>query len=145
MPRSDGLNGERAAILQALGRHDEAFPIRQEAATLRSSFETLGALAGLCAERGEIETAEQMFLESQRCYRGVSPFPLAILNFQRGLMWKNNGRLDDARLSFDVARFGSKHGAVYLVAKGSVDLDPQLNYLSVGALYGVSGGVGVRF
>ncbi len=49
------------------------------------------------------------------------------------------------RLSFDVARFGSKRGAVYLVAKGSVDLDPQLNYLSVGALYGVSGGVGVRF
>jgi tetratricopeptide (TPR) repeat protein len=104
LPRPDALNGERAAILQALGRYDEAFAIRQEAATLRSSFETLGALAGLCAERGEIETAEQMFLESQSCYRGVSPFPLAILNFQRGLMWKNKGRLEDARLSFDVAR-----------------------------------------
>jgi predicted Zn-dependent protease len=42
--------------------------------------------------------------ESRRRYRGVSPFPLALLDFQLGLMWMNKGRLDDARTSFDAAR-----------------------------------------
>jgi tetratricopeptide (TPR) repeat protein len=61
-------------------------------------------LAGLCAERGEIEAAESLYLECRSRYRGVSPFPLALLDFQCGLMWMNNGRLDDARTSFDAAR-----------------------------------------
>ena len=103
-PNFDGLKSERAAVLQALGHYDEALVIRREAASLRPSFETLAALAGLCAEHGEIETAERLFLESQSRYRGVSPFPLAILNFQCGLMWMNNGQLDSARASFDAAQ-----------------------------------------
>jgi tetratricopeptide (TPR) repeat protein len=34
----------------------------------------------------------------------VSPFPLALLDFQLGLMWMDEGRLQDARTSFDAAR-----------------------------------------
>jgi tetratricopeptide (TPR) repeat protein len=98
------INIERAAIFQGLGRYDEALAIRQGAANRRPSFETLGALAGLCAELGEIEAAERLYLESGSRYRGVSPFPLALLDFQCGLMWMNNGRLDDARTSFNAAR-----------------------------------------
>lgn len=104
LSQSGELSGERAAIFQALGRYDEALVIRQETADVRPSFETLAALAGLQAERGEIEIAEQLFLESRGRYCGVSPFPLALLNFQRGLMWMNYGGLDDARTSFEAAR-----------------------------------------
>ena len=42
--------------------------------------------------------------QSRSRYRGVSPFPLALLDFQLGLMWMNEGRLDDARRSFEAAR-----------------------------------------
>jgi tetratricopeptide (TPR) repeat protein len=103
-PNFDGLKSERAAVLQALGRYDEALVIRREAASRRPSFETLAALAGLCAEQGEIETAEALFLDSQSRYRGVSPFPLALVNFQCGLMRMTHGQLEDARTSFDAAQ-----------------------------------------
>jgi tetratricopeptide (TPR) repeat protein len=101
---ADVTNSERAAIFQALGRYDEALAIREAAADRRANFENVSALAGLCADRGEIEAAERLYAESRRRYRGVSPFPLALLDFQSGLMWMNNGRLDYARTSFDAAR-----------------------------------------
>ena len=97
-------NRERAAIFQALGRYDEALAIREEAVARRASFESVAALVGLYAERGEIDAAERVYAESRRRYRGISPFPLALLDFQLGLMWMNTGRLDDARTSFDAAR-----------------------------------------
>ena len=109
--RAEGLgldaetaNGERAAIFQALGRYDESLVLREEAVERRASFENLAALVGLHAERGEIEAAERKYEESRSQYRGVSPIPLALLDFQLGLMWMNEGRLDDARMSFDAAR-----------------------------------------
>ena len=101
---AETTSGDRAAIFQALGRYDEALAIREEAADRRASFENVAALLGLYAERGEIDAAERLYVESCRRYRGVSPFPLALLDFQVGLMWMNKGRLDDARLSFDAAR-----------------------------------------
>ncbi len=101
---AETANRERAAIFQALGRYDEALAIREEAADRRASFENVAALAGLHAERGEIEAAAERYAESRRRYRGVSPLPLALLDFQFGLMWMNEGRMEDARTSFDVAR-----------------------------------------
>jgi len=95
---------ERAAIFQALGRYDEALAIREEAADRRASFENVAALVGLYAERGDSDAAERLYAESRRRYLGVSPFPLALLDFQLGLMWMNKGRLDDARTSFDAGR-----------------------------------------
>jgi tetratricopeptide (TPR) repeat protein len=101
---ADSTNRDRAAIFQALGRYDEALAIREEAADRRASFENVAALVGLYSEIGEIAAAERLYAESRRRYRGVSPFPLALLDFQLGLMWMNKGRLDDARKSFDAAR-----------------------------------------
>jgi len=103
---AETTNRERAAIFQALGRYDEALAIREEAAQRRANFENLAALVGLYAERGEIDAAERVYAESRRRYRGVSPFPLALLDFQLGLAWMTEGRLDDARASFDAARRG---------------------------------------
>ena len=101
---AETANGERAAIFQALGRYDESLALREEAVKRKASFEHVAALVGLHAERGEIEVAERRYEESRGQYRGVSPIPLALLDFQLGLMWMNEGRLDDARTWFEVAR-----------------------------------------
>ena len=101
---AETANGERAAIFQALGRYDESLVLREEAVKRRASFEHVAALVGLHAERGEIEAAERQYEQSRSAYRGVSPIPLALLDFQLGLMWMNEGRLDDARRWFEVAR-----------------------------------------
>ena len=61
------------------------------------SFESLGALATLYAETGDIERALHLHGESLRRYRGVSPLPLAVLEFQIGVMWMHSGELDRAR------------------------------------------------
>ena len=98
------LQAERAAILQALGRYDDALAFRRNAAERRPDFATLGALAGLQAERGEVVEAERLFAEARRRYQSVSPFPLAMLDFQRGLMWLEQGDLHTARLWFEAAQ-----------------------------------------
>jgi tetratricopeptide (TPR) repeat protein len=97
---------ERAAIFQGLGRYDEALALRQQAVARCASFESLAALAGLYAERGEIETAQQLHVESQLRYRGVSPFPLALVDFQFGQMWMHQGEWKKAQklLQFAVQR-----------------------------------------
>ena len=100
---AETANSERAAIFQALGRYDESLALREEAVKRRASFENLAALVGLHADRGKIEAAERQYEQSRCRYRGVSPFPLALLDFQLGLMWMNDGRLDDARRSFEAA------------------------------------------
>jgi tetratricopeptide (TPR) repeat protein len=97
------VRAERAAIFQAVGRYDEALTIVQEDATRGDSFVSLGALATLHAERGEVAVAERLFGESRRRYRRVSPFPLAQLDFQRGLMWLGQGDLRRARTWLDAA------------------------------------------
>ena len=79
------VDAERAGVFQAIGRYEAALTIYNEAAKRRADVTVLGALATLHAERGEIAAAEQLFDESSWSrYRGVSPFPLALLDFQRG-------------------------------------------------------------
>src|SRR5262249_41674163 len=97
---------ERAAIFQGLGRYDEALALRQQAVARCASFESLAALAGLYAERGEIETAQQLHVESQLRYCGVSPFPLALLDFQLAQMWMHQREWKKAQklLQFAVQR-----------------------------------------
>ena len=55
------------------------------------------ALAALTLRRGEVATAERLFDESRARYHGVSPFPLAQLDFRRALMWLAQGDLHRAR------------------------------------------------
>jgi tetratricopeptide (TPR) repeat protein len=102
-PQDTPAKQERAAILQALGRYDEALVTYEDAADRGGQFEQAGALAGLWADRGETDTAQRFYLESLRTYRGVSPFPLALLDFQLGTMWMRHDRLDQARTCFEAA------------------------------------------
>ena len=91
------VGAERAAIFQAVGRYDEALTFFQEAVERRADFASLGALATLHAESGDVAKAERFFDESQNRYRGVSPFPLALLHFRRALMWLAQGNFHHAR------------------------------------------------
>ncbi len=91
------VDAERAAILQAVGRYDEARTLMREAVNRRANFASLGALASLCAESGDVATAEQLFDDSRDRYRGVSPIPLAQLHFQRAKMWLAQDNLPRGR------------------------------------------------
>src|SRR2546425_3862327 len=97
------LDEERAAIYQALGRYDVALAIRRQALESHADFSTLGALAGIYAERGEMVEADRWFMAARRCSRGVSPFPLAVLDFQCGRLWMEHDDLGRARAWCDAA------------------------------------------
>lgn len=97
------VDAERAGVFQAIGRYEPALAIYSEAAKRRRDFASIGALATLHAERGEISAAEQLFDESLGHYHGVSPFPLAQLDFCRGLMWLAHGDLGRSLIWFKAA------------------------------------------
>ena len=103
-PQGAAAERERAAILQAMGHYHEAL-VTYEAATADrgEQFERDAALAGFWAERAKTETAQQFYLDCLQSYRGVSPFPLALLDFQLGLMWMGQDRLSEARTCFRTA------------------------------------------
>lgn len=106
---------ERAAVFQGLGRYPEAFAIREETARCSPGFESLAALSTLCAESGDRERALRIRDESLREYCGVSPLPLAVLDFQIGVMWMHGGDLDRAREHLHVAR---RYVPAYAPAQG---------------------------
>jgi tetratricopeptide (TPR) repeat protein len=97
------VDAERAAILQAVGCSAEALVLRRDAVRRRRDLATLGALAVLQTERGEVTEAETLFTEARRRYRGVSPFPVAEFDVRRGLMWLGERDLPAARAWFAAA------------------------------------------
>lgn len=109
------VNRERAAVFQGLGRYDEATAIGEEEVRRCPSFESLGALTTLWAERGDTERAERLYAESVRRYRGVSPLPLATLDFQLGVMWMHEAQLDRAQDHLNAAR---RYVPAYAQAQG---------------------------
>ncbi len=95
--------GMRATILQALGRYDEALELRSVATAVRRDVASLTAEAVLRGEMGDLEAAERLFDEAPGTYRDVSPFPIAWLDFQRGLMWMREEQWARARELFSAA------------------------------------------
>lgn len=98
------IESERAGIFQAIGDYERALAYFRAAAERRADFASIGALAVLHAERGDSSVAEQFFEESRNLYRGVSPIPLALVDFQRGLMWMTLRELHRARSWFQAAQ-----------------------------------------
>jgi tetratricopeptide (TPR) repeat protein len=121
---TESVDRERAAVFQGLGRYEEASAIREEDARRCPSFESLGALTTLCAELGDTERAERLHAESLRRYRGASPFPLAMLDFQLGVMWMHEGQLDRAQDHLIAAR---RYVPAYAAAQGhSAEVEAEL-------------------
>jgi tetratricopeptide (TPR) repeat protein len=118
------LDAERAAIYQALGRYDEALAIGRLAVERRADFSALAALAGVYGERGEIDEAERWFTAATRCYRGTSPFPLAMLELQRGKLWMEH---DDLRRGRAWCEAAVRRLPAYVPAQGHLaELDAAL-------------------
>jgi tetratricopeptide (TPR) repeat protein len=88
---------ERAVIAQALGRSDEALAILRPRVDGQPDVRARAALAGVYGERGEMDEAERWFRATTRVSRGTSPFPIAMLEFQRGRLWMEHGDLHRAR------------------------------------------------
>jgi len=97
------LDAERAATYTALGRYDEALAIRRLAVERHADFSSRAAVAAVYGERGDTAEAERWFTAATVCYRGSSPFPLAMLDFQRGRMWMEHDDLRRARAWCDAA------------------------------------------
>jgi tetratricopeptide (TPR) repeat protein len=126
---AESVDRERAAVFQGLGRYPEACAIREEDARRCPSFESLGALTTLCAERGDTERAERLHAESVRRYRGVSPLPLATLEFQLGAMWMHEGQLDRARDHLFAAR---RYVPAYAPAEGHfAEVEAELGHFDL--------------
>ncbi|KFE68947.1 tetratricopeptide repeat protein [Hyalangium minutum] len=97
------IDEPRAAILQATGHASEAQKFHRAAAEARPSLETLAGLAGAMTEEGHFEEAAKLYAQARATYRDVSPFPVAWLEFQEGLLWESAGNLERAGQSWAAA------------------------------------------
>lgn len=121
----DSIDAARAGIFAAVGRYDEALAIRTRLADKRATTATLGALAQLVGDMGQTARAEGLFARAQDAFDDVSPFPLAWLYFQNGLLEERAGRPAAARELYEAAHErlpiyapASAHLAASLVAAG---------------------------
>lgn len=95
--------GESVGLLTSLGRYDEALAIAAPALLRNPSFQAHAGLAAIYAEIDEYDLAERHFERAQALYSGVSPFPVALLDFQRGHLWLVAGELERGRQWFRAA------------------------------------------
>jgi tetratricopeptide (TPR) repeat protein len=85
---SEAANRLLLSIDQACGeRLDAVLDIRREMASRSGRLEDLVPLGALLADLGEFEEADKTYQRAFREYRDVSPFALAWLCFQLGVLW----------------------------------------------------------
>jgi tetratricopeptide (TPR) repeat protein len=99
----DSVDRERATIFQAQGEYDAALALFRLGLARKRDFASLGALAVFHCEREDCAAAEALFEEGRKAYHGVSPIPLAMLEFQIGHMWMSHGDPERARFWFQMA------------------------------------------
>ncbi len=90
----------RASILQAQGQVSQSLLLRRAAVREYANTKALGALA---AAEPEVPAALQHFAEAEQAYRDTSPFPLAWIDFQRGLLFEKHARFEEARAAYAAA------------------------------------------
>ena len=127
-PRHE-IDLERAALLQATGRYDDALVLRERLAKDDPGIHTLGALASLLAEMGRWSAAENSYAAALDADDGVSPLPCGQLLFEWGVSAMRRGDLDraeaifvelDAILPAHVP--GRGHRAEVALARGQLDI-----------------------
>jgi tetratricopeptide (TPR) repeat protein len=55
------------------------------------------------AEEGKFDEAAKLYAQARAAYRDVSPFPVAWLEFQEGLLWESAGNMERAGQSWAAA------------------------------------------
>jgi tetratricopeptide (TPR) repeat protein len=102
-PGLAGARAERAAILQARGKLEEALALRRAEREAHKTMLSLGNEAALLGEMGKLDEAALLFREAASRYRDVSPLPVAWLFFQEGVMWERAGQRERAKAFFAAA------------------------------------------
>ncbi len=127
-PRRE-IDLERAALLQATGRYEDALVLRERLAKDDPGIHTLGALASLLAEMGRWNAAESSYAAAVEADDGLSPLPCSQLLFEWGVSAMRRGDLDradrilialDAILPAHVP--GRGHRAEVALARGQLDM-----------------------
>jgi tetratricopeptide (TPR) repeat protein len=73
---------------QACGSHlEEVLDERRRIVAKSGRFEDRVALGALLADVGEFNDADEIYRQALREYRDVSPFPVAWVSFQLGMLW----------------------------------------------------------
>lgn len=93
----------RASIWQAMGRTQDALGLREAMAARDPDIMTLATLATLKADLGETDPADALYAKALAGYADVSPFPIAWVDFQRGLMWEKAGQTSKAKTYYQYA------------------------------------------
>lgn len=93
----------RAGILAALGQIAAALALAEQQGAAAPELSNLALQASLRADLGQLDRADALFTEAQRHHRDVSPFPVAWLYLQHGLMWQRAGRPARARALLEAA------------------------------------------
>ena len=127
-PRHE-IDLERAALLQAMGRYEDALALRERLAKADPGIHTLGALASLLAEMDQWRAAEYAFAAGLGADHGVSPLPCGQLLFEWGLSAMRRGDLDRAEEIFvELHKIlpahapGRGHMAEVALARGRLDI-----------------------
>lgn len=85
------LEAQRASLLVAVGRAQEALPVLQDQALRHPSFTTRCTLARAYAAVGRLDDADRLYAQALDALDSTSPFPLAAVSFALGLMWSEQG------------------------------------------------------
>ena len=119
---------ERAALLQATGRYEDALVLREKLANGDPGIHTLGALASLQAEMGQWVAAETSYAAALDADDGVSPLPCSQVLFEWGVSAMRRGDLDRAEAIFVELETilpahvpGRGHHAEVALARGKLD------------------------
>jgi tetratricopeptide (TPR) repeat protein len=97
------LVAPREDIAATRGNDTEALAYREKLAKERPGIDTLGALAVTVGDTGDLRRASKLFGDAQDSYRNISPFPVAMLYFQNGLLEQKLGSATRARVLFQAA------------------------------------------
>ena len=125
----DELLELRLALDQATGENPDALlSARQDSAKLKPSLQNLVPLAALYAERCDIEMAEQTYLQALAAYEDLSPFPLAWVCFQLGLLWGETASTTDP----EQAAYWYKQALAYLPGYTHASVHLAEIYLAAG-------------
>jgi Flp pilus assembly protein TadD len=100
---TDAMQALRARLWEATGDEEKALPIFEQRAKQHADLQTVGQLAVLKGTLGQVEEAERLFGEAEASYHDASPFAVAWLEFQWGLLCERTGRLSTARERYQSA------------------------------------------
>jgi tetratricopeptide (TPR) repeat protein len=127
-PRRE-FDREKAALLQATGRYEDALVLRETLARDNPGIHPLGALASLLAEMDRWTAAENTYAAALDTDDSVSPLPCGQLLFEWGVSAMRRGDLDRAETLFAELDAilpahvpGRGHRAEVAFARGQLDL-----------------------